>query len=55
MNEKIRRISNQIAELENELRAEIHAQESRLLYQIKGKRIEFEHSIRPACSASPCA
>lgn len=48
MNEKIRRLSDQITALENELRAELHGQESRLLYQIKGKRVEFERSIREA-------
>lgn len=48
MNEKMRRISDQIAALENELRAELYEQESRLLYQIEGKRIEFERAIREA-------
>ncbi|MDD5240330.1 MAG: hypothetical protein PHG47_01275 [Sulfuricella sp.] len=48
MNEKMRRISDQITTLENELRAELHEQESRLLYQIEGKRVEFERSIREA-------
>lgn len=48
MNEKIRRLSDQITALENELRTELHEQENRLLYQINGKRIEFERSIREA-------
>lgn len=46
MNEKIHRLSEQIAALENELRAELREQESRLFYRIKGRRIEFERSIR---------
>jgi hypothetical protein len=48
VNEKINQLLNQMATLEEELRAEIHAQESSLLYQIKGKRIEFEQSIATA-------
>ena len=46
MNEKIRRISDQITALENDLRAELHQQESRLVYKINGKRIEFGRTIR---------
>ncbi|MBZ0106724.1 MAG: hypothetical protein K8H84_14005 [Sulfuricella denitrificans] len=48
MNEKIRRILNQITALEDELRATLQEQEGRLRYQIEGKRIEFEHAIRDA-------
>ncbi|HUW51294.1 MAG TPA: hypothetical protein VMV75_09810 [Sulfuricella sp.] len=48
MNEKIRRLSDQITALENELRTELRERENHLLYQIKGKRIEFECSIREA-------
>lgn len=46
MNERIRRILNQITSLEDELRAALHEQETRFLYQIEGKRVEFERSIR---------
>ncbi len=48
MNERIRLILNQITALEDELRVALHEQESRLLYKIKGKRIEFERTIREA-------
>ncbi len=48
MNDKIRRILNQITALEDELRATLHEQEGRLRYQIEGKRIEFEHAIKDA-------
>ena len=48
MQEKIRLILNQITALEDELRTALHEQESRLLYKIKGKRIEFERTIREA-------
>ena len=48
MQENIRLILNKITALEDELRKELHEQESRLLYKIEGKRIEFEHAIREA-------
>ena len=48
MQEKIRLILNKITALEDELRTELHAQESRLLYKIEDKRIEFEQAIREA-------
>lgn len=48
MQEKIRRILNQITALEDELRAALHEHEDRLFYKIKGKRVEFEHTIREA-------
>ncbi len=46
MNERIRHILNQITSLEDELRTALHEQEGRFLYQIEGKRVEFERSIR---------
>jgi hypothetical protein len=48
MNEKIRTLLDQITALEDELRTSLHEQESSVLFQIKGKRIEFEHSIKEA-------
>lgn len=48
MQEKIRLLLNRITALEDELRREMHEQESRLRYRIEGKRIEFEHAIREA-------
>jgi len=48
MNEKIRRILGQITALEDELRESLHEQEHSLFYQIRGKRVEFEHSARNA-------
>jgi len=48
MNENINRILGQIAALEDELRTAVHAQESRMFFQIKGKRVEFERSVRDA-------
>lgn len=46
MNEKIRSILGQITALEDELRESLHEQEQSLLYQIKGKGVEFERSVR---------
>lgn len=46
MNEKIRKLLDQMNALEDELRAALHAQETRMFFQIKGKRVEFEKHIR---------
>lgn len=46
MNERIRRIMDQIAALEAELQTALYEQQKRLLYEIKGRRVEFERSIR---------
>ena len=46
MNEKIRHILDQINALEEEIQSELNEQRSRFFYQIHGKRIEFERSIR---------
>ncbi len=48
MNERIRRLLDQMSSLEEEMRLAIHEQETSALYQIKGKRVEFEQSIREA-------
>ena len=48
MNEKISLILAQMAELEANLRTAVHEQESRIFFQIKGKRVEFEHSVKAA-------
>lgn len=48
MNEKIRQTLSQIAALEDELRASLEEQEGRLRYQVDGKRIEFEHTVKDA-------
>lgn len=46
MNEKISQLLDQIAVLEEDLRIAVLEQESNALFQIKGKRIEFEESVR---------
>ena len=46
MNEKIRQLLDQISALEEDLRKTVQEQEATLRFQIKGKRVEFEESIR---------
>ena len=46
MNDKIRHILEQIKALEEEIQSELNKQGSLWFYQIVGKRIEFERSIR---------
>lgn len=48
MNERIAQLLGQMAALEEELRSAVHDQESRMFFQIKGKRVEFERSVREA-------
>jgi hypothetical protein len=48
MNERISHLLAQMAVLEDELRCAIHAQESRIFFQVNGKRVEFEHSVKVA-------
>ena len=48
MNDRIAHILARMASLEDELRAAVHEQESRMFFQINGKRIEFESSVKAA-------
>ncbi|MCR4298613.1 MAG: hypothetical protein NUV75_07670 [Gallionella sp.] len=48
MNSRIRQILDQITTLEDELQKAVEEQQERLRYQIEGKRITFEHTIREA-------
>ncbi|MBZ4200548.1 MAG: hypothetical protein LAC66_01480 [Methylotenera sp.] len=48
MNESIRRLLDQITALEDDLRQALSEQPSAVFFQIKGKRVEFEHSIKQA-------
>jgi len=48
MNDRIRSLLSQMGALEEELRVALHEQETGLLFQIKGKRVEFERSILAA-------
>ena len=48
MNERITQILAQMAALEDDLRTAVHDQEHRMFFQIKGKRVEFERSVKAA-------
>ncbi len=48
MNDNIRSLLTQINTLEDELRTELHQQESRMLFEIKGKHVEFEQAVKLA-------
>jgi hypothetical protein len=48
MNEKISQLMAKMATLEDELLTAIHEQESKMFFEIKGKRVEFESSVRAA-------
>lgn len=48
MNNRIRQLIDQIGELESELNTLIDEQESRLRYQVEGRRVVFEQTIREA-------
>ncbi|MCX7185197.1 MAG: hypothetical protein NTW90_08230 [Nitrosospira sp.] len=48
MNDRIRALLNQITALENDLQTALQEQQSSMFFQIKGKRIEFEGSIKQA-------
>lgn len=50
MNDRIRHLLTQITALEEELRVALLEQETSVFYQISGKRVEFENSIRQAHS-----
>lgn len=48
MNDHIRSLLNQITALENDLQTALQEQQSSMFFQIKGKRVEFEGSIKQA-------
>jgi hypothetical protein len=48
MNDKITGVLARMAALEDELRAAVREQESRMFFQISGKRVEFEGSVKAA-------
>lgn len=50
MNDRIQQILSQITELEDDLRSALNEQQSSMFFQIKGKRVEFEQSIKEAHS-----
>ena len=48
MNDRIQEILSQITALEDDLRNALNEQQTTMFFQIKGKRVEFEQSIKEA-------
>lgn len=48
MNDNIRRLLAQMTVLEDELASALHQQEAKVFFHIKGKRVEFEQSVKQA-------
>jgi len=48
MNDRIAGLLAQMAALERDLHTAVHEQESKMFFQIKGKRVEFERSVLAA-------
>lgn len=48
MNERIRELMGQISALEEELVEALHQQEVRVSFTLRGKRVEFEQSVKAA-------
>jgi hypothetical protein len=48
MNDHIRKLLDDMNALEEELRTALHQQETRMFFQIEGKRVKFERSVRQA-------
>jgi hypothetical protein len=46
MNDRIQQLLDQITALEDDLRVALSEQQSSMFFQIKGKRVEFEQSIK---------
>ncbi|MDP3677652.1 MAG: hypothetical protein Q8R23_01010 [Methylotenera sp.] len=46
MNDRIQQLLNQMSGLEDDLRTALNEQPSTMFFQIKGKRVEFEQSIK---------
>ncbi|HEX9390341.1 MAG TPA: hypothetical protein VF928_03400 [Usitatibacteraceae bacterium] len=46
MNDRIRSLLNQISALEDEMRIALHEQETKMFFEIKGRRIEFEAAVK---------
>ncbi len=46
MNDKLRQLLARMAELEDELETTLHEQQSKMFFEIKGTRIEFDAAVR---------
>lgn len=45
MNDRIRNLLNQMNALEDEMRTALHEQETKMFFEIKGRRVEFERAV----------
>lgn len=48
MNDRIQHVLTQMAALEDDLREALHEQETRALFEIRGRHVEFEQAIKQA-------
>ncbi len=48
MSDRIQQLVSQMAALEDELKTALNEQQSQIYFQIKGKRVEFEQSVKQA-------
>jgi hypothetical protein len=48
MNDRIRVLLDQMIVLEDEMRTALHEQETKMFFEIRGKRVEFESAVRKA-------
>lgn len=48
MNDRIRDLLNQMTALEDEMRTALHEQETKMFFEIKGRRVEFERAVKLA-------
>jgi len=48
MTDRIKQLVDQIKQLEQDLTEELHQHEDDLLFQLKGKKVEFEQSVKQA-------
>ncbi|NQW81463.1 MAG: hypothetical protein HQ445_09865 [Polaromonas sp.] len=48
MNDKISQLMAKMAEVEDELRTALQEQETKMFFEIKGKRVEFKSTVRAA-------
>ena len=46
MNDRIQQLLNQINELEDDLRTALNEQQSTIFFQMKGKRVEFDKTLK---------
>lgn len=46
MNDRINELLRQMATLADELRTTVHDQKSRMFFQLKSKRVEFDRAVR---------